>query len=169
MKIAKMGLVLALATTTALAGCANNGGYGNSGPTVNKEIVGTVAGAALGGLLGAQIGKDGSRGELIGTAAGVFIGGLIGNQIGRYMDDQDRLMAQRAERDALERYPDGRYSEWRNPNNGNYGYTRPNNTYQSGGQYCREYQTTIVIDGRPETGYGTACRRSDGTWQIANG
>jgi surface antigen len=169
MKIAKMGLILALAASTALAGCASNNGYGNGGGTgINKEIVGTVGGAALGGLLGAQLGKDGSRGELIGTAAGVFIGGLIGNQIGAYMDDQDKLMAQRSQYEALERYPDGRSAQWSNPNNGNYGYTQPNNTYQSSnGQYCREYQTTVVIDGRPQTGYGTACRRADGNWQIA--
>jgi surface antigen len=168
MKIAKIGLVLALTASTALAGCASNNGYGGGGTGINKEVIGTVSGAALGGLLGAQLGKDGSDGELIGTAAGVFIGGLIGNQIGAYMDDQDKLMAQRAQYDALERYPDGRYARWDNPNNGNYGYTQPNNTYQNNaGQYCREYQTTIVIDGRPQTGYGTACRRADGNWQVA--
>ena len=168
MKIAKIGLVLALTATTVLTGCASNNGYGGGGGGINKEIIGTVGGAALGGLLGAQLGKDGSRGELIGTAAGVFVGGLIGNQIGRYMDDQDKLMAQRAQYEALERYPDGRSAQWNNPNNGNYGYTQPNNTYQGNtGQYCREYQTTVVIDGRPQTGYGTACRRPDGNWQVS--
>ncbi len=171
MKIAKMGLVLALTASTALAGCASNNGYGSSGggTGINKEIVGTVVGAGLGGWAGSTIGKKGSTGQLIGTAAGVFVGGLLGNQIGAYMDDQDKLMAQRSQYEALERYPDGRSAQWSNPNNGNYGYTQPNNTYQSSnGQYCREYQTTVVIDGRPQTGYGTACRRADGNWQIAS-
>ncbi len=34
--------------------------------------------------------------------------------------------------------------------------------------YCREYQSTSVIDGAPQTMYGTACRQPDGTWRIVN-
>ena len=107
MKIAKIGLVLALTMSTALAGCASNNGYGGGGGTgINKEIVGTVVGAGLGGWAGSTIGKKGS-GQLAATAAGVFIGGLIGNQIGAYMDDPDKQMARALEYAALERYPDG--------------------------------------------------------------
>jgi hypothetical protein len=36
------------------------------------------------------------------------------------------------------------------------------------GQYCREYQSTTVIDGRPQPMYGTACLQPDGTWRIVN-
>jgi len=40
---------------------------------------------------------------------------------------------------------------------------------QSGDQsYCREFQTTIVVDGRPEQAHGTACMQPDGTWQVVN-
>jgi len=158
MHIVKSGAALLL--TVALGACANNGtGMGN------KELIGTAAGAALGGWAGSSIGHGGSR--LATTAAGVFVGGLIGNQIGRYMDEQDQQLARRAEYEALERYPDGRQSRWDNPNNGNYGYSVPENTYQNNnGQYCREYQTTIVVGGRPQSGHGTACRQPDGSWQI---
>ena len=31
--------------------------------------------------------------------------------------------------------------------------------------YCREYTTTVVIDGRTERAHGTACRQPDGIWQ----
>jgi surface antigen len=160
MNIRKSGAALVLAL--ALGACANNGvGMGN------KELVGTAVGAGVGGLIGSQIG-DGS-GQLAATAAGVFLGGLIGNQIGRYMDEQDRQLAAQAEYEALERYPDGRYSRWENPNNGHYGYSVPQSTYQnSNGQYCREYQTTVVIDGRPQSGHGTACRMPDGTWRLVS-
>lgn len=34
------------------------------------------------------------------------------------------------------------------------------------GRYCREYQTTVVINGQSQPSYGTACRQPDGTWQI---
>src|SRR5215475_8344889 len=110
MKIARLGAALLL--TTALAACGGPNGYGN------KEIVGTAAGAGIGGLIGSQFGHG--SGQLAATAAGVFIGGLIGNQVGRSLDEQDRQYARQAEMDALERQPDGQYSRWNNPNNGNY-------------------------------------------------
>ncbi len=34
--------------------------------------------------------------------------------------------------------------------------------------YCREYQSTTVIDGAPQALYGTACLQPDGTWRIVN-
>ncbi len=30
---------------------------------------------------------------------------------------------------------------------------------------CREYQTTVTIDGKPQKAYGKACRQPDGTWK----
>jgi hypothetical protein len=36
----------------------------------------------------------------------------------------------------------------------------------SQGQTCREYQTTAIIEGRPQPSYGTACLQADGTWKI---
>ncbi|MCZ6875908.1 MAG: hypothetical protein O7G88_20660 [bacterium] len=40
-------------------------------------------------------------------------------------------------------------------------------TYQiDSGQYCREYQQTVVIGGQEDRAFGTACRQPDGSWQI---
>lgn len=33
-------------------------------------------------------------------------------------------------------------------------------------QNCREYQTTIQVNGQPQQSYGTACQQPDGTWRI---
>lgn len=33
-------------------------------------------------------------------------------------------------------------------------------------EYCREFTETIVVGGRKEQGYGTACLQADGAWQI---
>jgi surface antigen len=155
-------IATALALTTTLAACA--GGYGNDYGT--KETFGTLAGAALGGWAGSQIGSG--DGQLAATAAGAVLGGFLGNQIGRGLDKADQASIYQTQNAALERYPDGDPAQWNNPNNGNYGYTVPTTTYQSAsGQYCREYQTTIVVNGRAETAYGTACRQADGSWQVA--
>jgi surface antigen len=31
---------------------------------------------------------------------------------------------------------------------------------------CREYQSRVLIGGRPQTAYGFACRQSDGSWRV---
>lgn len=36
------------------------------------------------------------------------------------------------------------------------------------GPYCREFQTTVVIDGRPQSAHGTACQQPDGTWAVVH-
>ncbi len=42
-------------------------------------------------------------------------------------------------------------------------------TYQdSSGRTCREFQTTIQVDGQWQPSYGTACLQPDGSWQIVN-
>jgi surface antigen len=162
MSVRRIALTMVLAASVAapLGACANSG-YGQ------KETFGTLGGAALGGLAGSQIGSG--SGKLAATAVGVVLGGLLGNQVGRRLDDADRLEAERSARYALESSPDGQQYGWRNPNSGNYGYTTPTATYQgNAGQWCRQYQTTIVVDGQAQTGTGNACRQPDGTWQIVS-
>jgi len=36
------------------------------------------------------------------------------------------------------------------------------------GQYCREYQATVVVGGVPQASYGTACLMPDGVWRVVN-
>jgi surface antigen len=42
----------------------------------------------------------------------------------------------------------------------------PVRTYQAGGTYCREFQSNVTIDGKPDKAYGTACRQPDGSWKV---
>lgn len=35
-------------------------------------------------------------------------------------------------------------------------------------EYCREYTKNILVDGREEMSYGTACLQDDGRWRIMN-
>jgi len=41
-------------------------------------------------------------------------------------------------------------------------------TAPQGGPYCREFQTTVVIDGRPQAAHGTACQQPDGSWVVVH-
>lgn len=36
------------------------------------------------------------------------------------------------------------------------------------GQYCREYQSTVMVGGVPQPSYGTACLMPDGIWRVVN-
>ena len=140
-----------------LAGC----GAHDYGP---KQGFGTLAGAAAGGLLGAQVG--GGSGRLVTTAIGTLAGAMVGNSIGGSLDRADQLYAGRARHHALEHAPAGKSTVWRNPDSGHSGSYTPMRTYRDGGAYCREYQQTVIIGGHAEDAYGRACRQPDGSWEI---
>jgi surface antigen len=119
-----------------------------------------------GGLIGSGFGKG--KGNILATAAGAVIGGVIGNEIGRSLDERDRILAQQAEFDALERGESGRVRTWRNPDNGRYGEIVPSRPYRRGERDCRDYTHKVYIDGRPQAMRGTACRNPDGTWSAVS-
>jgi outer membrane lipoprotein SlyB len=67
-------VVFSFAAATALAGCTSN-------PQTNRDIdsaAGVLGGAAVGGLLGNQIG--GGSGKAIATAVGAGAGAAVGTQ-----------------------------------------------------------------------------------------
>ena len=133
----------------SVAAC-QQGGFDGIGGMGGKETVGTVAGAAGGGLLGSQIGSG--SGQLMATAAGVFLGGLLGQQVGSSLDKADELEAQQAYSRALESAPTGNSTTWSNPDSGNSGTYTPTRTYQTdNGRYCREFRQTVTIDGETRT------------------
>ncbi len=154
----KIRPVAAAALIALFAASCSNSPYGE------KQTIGGLGGAALGGLLGSQFG-DGT-GQLIATGAGVLIGGLIGSEIGRTMDEQDRMQANEAVIHAHEA-PLGETIVWNNPGSGNSGTVTPiRDGTSTSGLYCREFQQTITVGGETQTAYGTACRQPDGTWRI---
>jgi surface antigen len=156
MKIKMLVVAVLIAFTTA---ACQDGRYGT------KQTVGALGGAAAGGLLGAQFGSG--KGQLAATAAGALLGALVGSEIGRSMDEVDRMQAEQAYGQA-QSAPVGQTIAWDNPNTGNYGTVTPTREgRQTGtGQYCREFQQTVVIGGRQEDAYGVACRQPDGSWEV---
>jgi len=127
-----------------------------------KAVLGTVLGGAAGAGIAALAG--GGPGAIVGAGlGGALIGGLIGNRL----DARDKRLAAQAAQQAFESNQAGQASVWNNPDSGNSGSVTPTRTYQlANGQYCREYQQTIVIGGEKNQAYGTACRQPDGSWKI---
>jgi len=127
-----------------------------------KAVLGTVIGGASGAGIAALAG--GGTGAIIGAGLG---GALIGGFIGNRLDARDKRMATQAAQQAFENNRAGQPTAWRNPDSGNSGTITPTRTYElANGQYCREYQQTIVVGGEKNQAYGTACRQPDGTWKI---
>lgn len=133
----------------------------------SKQNIGTILGGVGGAVIGSQFGSG--KGQLVGVAAGTLLGAFIGREVGRSLDAADQQQANRAAHQALESSPSGQAVAWRNPDSGHSGTVTPVRTYeQQAGQYCREYQQTVVVAGKTETAYGTACRQPDGSWRIVN-
>ena len=147
------------AATLSLAACVSDQG--------DKQTLGTLIGAGLGGLAGSQIGSG--TGQLAAIGAGVLLGGLLGNEVGKSLDKADIAYSERNAQETLEYQPTGATSSWVNPDSGNSGSITPTATYQStGGEYCREYQQTVTVGGEQQAAYGTACRQPDGSWKLVN-
>ena len=157
---AKTNLVRAISTlliALMLAACATDG--------EQKQLAGKLLGAGLGAYAGSKIGKG--RGQLAATAVGALGGAFIGGAIGESLDKVDKLHAKRAQNQALAA-PIGQPISWRNPDSGNSGavVATREGTNRASGAYCREYQTTITVDGQNQTAFGTACRQPDGAWKM---
>ncbi len=176
-----------VAGSLALTGCQHYQQSAGEG-----EVVGTVLGGVGGGLLGAAVGSGG--GQVIATAAGAILGGLFGHELGhnwsqangQYANwDQDTTSCQPKKRCAKScktshfkpttRHYDSFYKAtnaemghtvyWEDKYSGSYGSVRAiKDGISSKGLYCREFQTTVYVDGRAERLYGTACRMRDGRW-----
>lgn len=86
-KRTKLTKFVAIFTATIfLISCAN----------MDKEQIGTLAGAVVGGIVGKKLGGK------QGAALGIGIGGLIGNRIGAHLDEQDRKKLAELEQKALQ-------------------------------------------------------------------
>lgn len=148
---------LAVAGALSLTACEGAGG---------KETAGTLLGGAGGALLGAQVGSG--SGQILAAIGGGLAGAFLGNQIGKSLDKADQAYAERATQQA-QAAPIGQTIAWNNPDSGNSGTITPRQDgYDARGNYCREYETTVTIDGRVERATGTACRQSDGSWVVVN-
>ena len=82
--------------------------------------------------------------------------------MGRSMAETDRLKTAHAPENVRTGVP----SSWRNPDSGNESVVVPTRTFDAAAGPCRDYTIDAVVGGRTEQVFGTACRQSDGSWQI---
>lgn len=122
----------------------------------SRETIGAGTGAVVGGVLGSELGDDSTA----ATIGGTILGAVVGGAIGRRMDQSDRQQVY----GSLER---NEPASWSNPGKDAEYAFEPTETYRDpDGRLCREYETEVTIEGKRETATGTACKRSDGTWEV---
>ena len=127
-----------------------------------KEVTGTIVGGVLGGAVGAATAGRGP-GRTAGVIVGTLLGSLFGHEIGKSLDEADELRTAHV----LEKNKTGQASTWTNPDKESEITVMPSRTYQSpSGEYCREYQTDVIVGGEKQKAFGTACRQADGQWKI---
>jgi osmotically inducible lipoprotein OsmB len=71
-------LIAAAIALASLAACGGN-------PTGKGETIGTVGGAAVGGMAGSAA----TGGSTVGTVGGAVVGGVIGNEVGERYDERN--------------------------------------------------------------------------------
>ena len=174
MKLAKQTILAIAAASLLLAACdgaqnarhASAGGITGSGG-LDKADMGTGLGAVGGAVIGSSFGKG--NGRVVGGVIGALLGAGIGHEIGASLDRADMTYYQNTQQKALETANAGQALPWNNPQSGHSGVVIPQAPYQNpNGQYCREFQNKITVGGKTESGYGTACRQPDGSWQIVS-
>ena len=115
---------------------------------------------------------------LAASLAVLVIGGFTGlamldTLVEREFERQALLKAKdnqamvQARMNALENQISGTEVSWTNPDSGNSGKMVPVQTWRTkSGQYCREFQESISIDGVSNVERGVACRTDDGMWKV---
>jgi surface antigen len=124
------------------------------------EKIGSIVGAAAGGVIGAKVTdkEDRVAGVLIGTIAGV----IVGKTIGKVIDDRDRNCAGHA----LAYLNDGESVSWLNPNTNAEHQITSLSSYAQNGFDCKQFVTTTTFaNGRKSSYENDACLGNDGVWR----
>ena len=130
-----------------------------------SETLGGVVGGVLGGIIGSKTGKGAGKSAAI--IIGATLGSMWGQDIAKGMSNVDKLFHERTTKDTLEYGDPDQQVSWTNPDSGNSGTVAAGETYQNdAGEDCRQFETTVQVEGDERAAQGTACRMPDGSWQV---
>lgn len=126
-----------------------------------KQKIGTGVGAVAGAALGTQVGSGS------GKAAAILLGGTLGGVVGyslvSMMENSDVTQMTEGWDTKLDKPV---HSQWVNENTQiAYESTASPANWTVEGTWCRNYQTSAIIDGKKETLEGMVCRGDDGIWR----
>ncbi len=148
-------LLLSLALLSACTGGAGK----------NGEKFGSATGAVIGTVVGAKTGSG--SGKALSAGLGAIFGAWLGKIVGKSLDEADRKQANETAQETMDTADVGQTTTWSNPDSGNSGtYTPTSARTAKNGQECRNFESSVIIDGKEEKASGRACRQADGAWKI---
>jgi surface antigen len=130
--------------------------YGITSGRCQTDVILGTAGAAVGGVLGAQVG-DGS-GRTVAILAGAALGAIVGASIGRELDQADAACIGHA----LELAPPGQAVRWTDPQGIRFELVPVKNI----GSDCRQFRLDAIAKDKKSWGTQVACRSGDGVWKL---
>ena len=142
--ISSTALVMALSMTPALAAANSYGGQENAHERCkrdedNKQVLGGLAGAVVGGVFGSQVSGNGARTE--GSAIGAVLGGLAGAGLADKAIDCDPVYDNRGYQTSGAGYPATTY---------------PATTYPTGSYPTGSYPSSTTSYGSGTQSYGSS-------------
>jgi surface antigen len=136
--------------------------YGIEQGTCDRERLGQVLGGIAGAAIGSTVKQGGGNSNSAAIIGGTIIGIIVGGNIGRSMDRVDQGCVGQI----LEHDPDGSQVAWFDREGNTQYQVTPEKPFKDrSGRYCRKYLTNAVAEGVNRRTYNTACRESDGTWK----
>jgi surface antigen len=96
-----------------------------------------------------------------------LVADLAGNDLARMLDPVDRRQLREALQRTLETSVSGHVNGWRNEFSRNGGTIVASPAFKNpAGQWCRKLVQTITISRETRSGNGTACRSTEGRWDL---
>lgn len=130
--------------------------YGITSGRCQTDVILGTAGAAIGSVLGAQVG-DGS-GRTVAILAGAALGAIVGASIGRELDQADAACIGHA----LELAPPGQAVRWTDSQGTRFELV----TVKNLGSDCRQFRLDAIAKDKKSWGTQVACRTGDGVWKL---
>lgn len=125
----------------------------------NREEIGAVLGAAVGGAVGS---RSSDEHRAVATILGVAIGGLLGAKIGRELDEEDRACVGHA----FEIGASGKRVTWVNARTGVTYVLIPGAAPKGKDKRCRAFVLTASHGKLSEERRGNACQIRAGQWRV---
>ncbi|NLC71382.1 MAG: hypothetical protein GX751_08510 [Desulfuromonadaceae bacterium] len=94
---------------------------------------------------------------------------VFGQEFYDRLDDTEKQAMMETLQYALDQNKEGEESSWAIPETGSSGAVTPLASFvNENGNSCRDFISTILINGDEERNNGTACRQADGTWIVVS-
>ena len=126
----------------------------------SKKNISELTFSSVGGYLAYQLSDADIFSTIIGSSVGLIAGGFVGD----FLEKNDYYYYKVAALKTLDLNEVGTTEYWKNTKSGNEGVVKVKNYFQT--PECRLIEHIYIVKNKTKNFYDTACRQSNGTWEI---